>query len=805
MNKKFISTFLSFFLTVSLFTISLPNFGYAQTGAKTAIATSDLQKRLARIEQKVEARRKELGIPGMSLAIVKDGEVVLSKGYGYKSFEKQIPVTADTQFAIGSATKAFTALSVLISQDEGKLSLDDQPQKYLPYFKINDPEINKNIKIRNLLSHSSGLNRTDLGWITGNLTREEAIKVAGEAKPTAKLGERFLYQNVMYAAAGEIVEKVQKEKWEAFVAQKILKPLGMFNSNVSVAEMQKSKDYSYGYEYNFDTKQTRLLPTRDIGAVSPAGSINSSANDMTKWLKFVLNKGKIGDKQLISEKSYNDWISPQQKIAGNVSYGFGWFLQDWNGKKVIQHGGNIDGFNSMVALLPEENLGFVMLTNVSASSLGGELMPLIWETMTGEFEENSSVEITDEMKKAIGKYRFTEAGFDIEVKIEDGKFVAVVPGQPTYVLEKVKDNRYKLSNAPAGFFITFNGDSALLEQPQGNFTLPKVGAENKSESGKFDSAKQLVGIYESEQNPANKIEIKEIGGKAALVVGNQPPYPLFEKEKDLFGSTGLPDSYAVKVKRDAGGKLAGIILVQPEGEFSFKYKGEAEESNLPKMSAEEILAKTLDALGGAENWKKLNSRVTKAEIDFVNQGLKATATGYAKAPNKSASSMKITALGKQIATIDDSFDGTNGGEKTSFSRDEIYTGISLADAKFGGDFYPFLNLNEKLKSAEVIKTDKIGNEDVYVVMLEPKTASGVTYYISTKTFLPLRKTTVSSSSTSEQKVPVSETYADYRKVDGVMIPFKIITVNPAMGEIITYIKDVKHNVKIDEAEFKFDN
>ena len=801
MNKNFISAFLSVFLTISLFTISLPQFAYAQTGVKTASSTSDLQKRLAKIEAKVEARRKELGIPGMSLAIVKDGNVVLSKGYGYKSFEKEIPVTADTQFAIGSATKAFTALSVLMSQDAGKLSLDEQPQKYLSYFKINDPEINKNIKIRNLLSHSSGLNRTDLGWITGNLTREETIKVAGEAKPTAKLGEKFLYQNVMYAAAGEIVAKVQNETWEAYVAQNILKPLGMLNSNVSVAEMQKAKDYSLGYDYNFDTKQTRLLPTRDIGSVSPAGSINSSANDMTKWLKFILDGGEIGGKRLVSEKSFNEWISPQQKIAGNSSYGLGWFLQNWKGKKVVQHGGNIDGFNSMVALLPEENLGFVMLTNVSASSLGNELMPLIWDAMTGEFTDNSITEISDEMKKASGKYR-SAAGFEIEIKPEDGKFVAVVPDQPTYILEKEKGSRYKMTNAPDGFFITFKDDELLLEQPQGNYTLPKIGASDEADSAKFESAKQLVGAYQSEENPANKIEIKEIGGKAALVVGTQPPYPLFEKEKDLFGSTNLPDSYAVKVKRDVGGKLAGIILVQPEGEFSFKYTGKSEKTNLPEMSAEEILAKTLNALGGAENWKKLTSRVTKADIDFVNQGLKATAAGYAKAPNQSASSMKITALGKQIATIDDYFDGTGGGEKTSFSRDEIYTGTSLEDAKFGSDFYSFLNLKEKLKSAEVVRTDKVGDEEVYVLRLEPKAASGITYYISTKTFLPLRKTTVISSSTSPQKIPISETYADYRKVDGVMIPFKTVTDNPGMGEIITYVREIKHNVKIDDKKFK---
>ncbi|MGI9056765.1 MAG: serine hydrolase domain-containing protein, partial [Pyrinomonadaceae bacterium] len=246
--NKIISPFLSLFLVFSFFVSPVPQTVSAQTATQTQ-ASADLENRLAKIEEKIEARRKELGIPGMSLAIVKDGNVILSKGYGYKSFEKKVPVTADSQFAIGSASKAFTALSVLMSADEGKLSLEENPRKYLSYFKINDAETNEKIKVRNLLTHSSGLNRTDLGWITGKLTREEIIKVAGEAKPVAKLGEKFLYQNVMFAAAGEIVSEVQNMTWENYVAQKIFKPLGMLNSNLSVPEMQKAKDYSLGYEY----------------------------------------------------------------------------------------------------------------------------------------------------------------------------------------------------------------------------------------------------------------------------------------------------------------------------------------------------------------------------------------------------------------------------------------------------------------------------------------------------------------------------------------------------------------------------
>src|SRR5690606_29526846 len=191
------------------------------------------------------------------------------KGLGYKDFENKVPVTADTQFAIGSATKAFTGLTVLMAQDAGKLSLDDSPRKYLPYFRMYDPETNEKITIRDLLSHSSGLNRTDLAMITGRLTRAELIEVAAQARPTAKFRERFQYQNLMFTAAGEVVAAVEKKPWEKVVPEMVFKPLGMANSSMSIEEMAKAADSSFGYQYNFDTKETQRLPFREIKEVAP--------------------------------------------------------------------------------------------------------------------------------------------------------------------------------------------------------------------------------------------------------------------------------------------------------------------------------------------------------------------------------------------------------------------------------------------------------------------------------------------------------------------------------------------------------
>lgn len=802
--KTYLRFTVSLSLIFSMLALSVPRVARAQVASATAqVSAPDLQSRLGTIEQKTEARRKELGIPGMSLVIVKDDQIIFMKGFGYKDFEKQIPATADTEFAIGSASKAFTALSVLMSQDEGKLSLDDNPKKHLSYFKINDAEIDKNITIRDILSHASGLNRTDLAWVSGKLNREEIIKVAGEAKPVAKLREKFQYQNVMFLAAGEIVSKVQKQPFEKVIENRIFKPLGMTNSNLSVTQMQKAKDYSFGYEYNFDTKETARLPYRNIDEIAPAGAINSSARDMAQWLRFILNGGAVGGKRLVSEKGYEEWTKPQMKIAGKMSYGLGWFLQDWNGMKVVQHGGNIDGFNSMVAMIPEKKLGFVMLTNVSGSSLGGELMPIVWENILGNPNAANQM-ASSESQKEIGSYRFEAAGFDVEVKMQDGKMVAVVPGQPTYILEKVGERRYKLTGAPDGFFITFKDTEAFLEQPQGNYTLPRVKADKDVPATVSDAAKELVGKYASEKNAARTVDITQGDGKVTLNVEGQPPYPLAEKSKDLFSMTLLPDDYRVRADRDASGKLAGITILQPEGEFKFnRISDAAAKADAPKMSVDELMAKVTTALGGEAAWRKLNSRVATVDFDFVHQGVKGVGTIYSKAPNKSSQDATLmTAFGKTIGTLFEYFDGTRGGEEVSFAPAEEYSGKQLEDARIGADFYGLLDWKTLYKTAEMKGTAKVGDEDAFVVVFEPEKANKDTIYFSQKTFLPLKLESVSSSSTSSTSTPYSETYSDYRQIDGVMIPFKTVNSNVGNGDLILTVKEIKHNVPVDDARFK---
>lgn len=623
--------------------------------------------------------------------------------------------------------------------------------------------------------------------------------MAGEAKPIAKLREKFGYQNVMYAAAGEIVAKTSGMSWENFVAEKIFKPLGMTNSSVSVEDMKKAKDFSFGYDYNSDIKETRFLPLRDIKETAPAGAINSSARDMANWLRFMLNGGVTPDgKRLVSENLFAELTKPQMKITDKMHYGLGWMLQDFKGLKLVQHGGNIDGFNAMVAMIPEKKIGFALLTNVTNSSLTSEIFGIVFnnllfpttpeKTVAGNANE-SGAKLPAE--KIIGTYKFKEAGFNVEIANKDGKLTMNVPAQPRYTLENVSGNKYKMSPLPDGFFATFrpsagnpNEVELVLDQPNKSFVLARATAADLTEAvKKAESFGEFAGTYESKDNPASKAEIAVKDAALTITLTGQPTLALIEKGKDVFAFNGLPAAYQMEVKRDASNKIVSVVFNQPEGKFEYTRIGGNAANNAPTVNVDELMAKVANALGGEANWKKLNSRVTKFEIDLVHQGVKGFGTSYAKAPNMTATELKFIALGKEIGTSFDYFNGTEGGQFLSFAPPEKYTGKQFEDAKIEADFYGLVNWKANYKTASVKGTSKVGDEEVYVLVLEPEKGNKDTIYISTKTFLPLKLESVISSSTSGIDIPYSQAMSDYREIDGVKIPFRVVNSNIANGTL----------------------
>jgi len=706
-------------LCVAVITTPLHPVALAQQAAapKPAASTTDYSSQLAAIEKALDEKRKEMGIPGIALAIVKDDQIIYLKGIGLKNVEKQLPVTPDTRFAIGSASKAFTAMLVAMASDEGKLSFEDSPKKFLPYFNLRDPDAAAKITLRDLLAHRSGLNRTDLAMVTGVLNRQELIQVAAMAKPTAKLGEKFQYQNVMYAAAGEAVAKAENSTWDKLIATRIFKPLGMKNSDTSVAAMQKSRDYSLGYDYNPSTKVTRLLPQREIPAAAPAGAINSSARDMAQWIRLMLANGSFDGHRLVSEKNFDELVRKQINVAGSIDYGFGWFLRQWNGHKVVEHGGNIDGFNSEVAMMPDQKLGFVLLTNVTASSLGAVAMNTIWKNLVGDPKAaDGPTAAAGDPKAEVGKYRLAAAGVNFEVSLNDDKLTLSVPGQPAYPLQNIGGRRYKLADpAPPGFFATFrpvkdkpSETELFLEQPQGNVVLVKITA-----------------------------------AEAPVATAQNEP-----------------------------------------------------------IKIDDLLNKMIAAYGGEENLRKHKTSLATVEVDLESQGVQGKGTISARAPNLAASDMTYIALGKKIGSVTSYFDGNSGGEFPSFAPAETYSGKRLEDIKAGADFYDVLNWKNNYKTIMFKRMGKVGDEDVYIIEKKNEKGTPVTDYISTKSFLVLRRDSIIAVETAGIELPQTETFSDYRNVDGVMIPFKLVSSNIANGDAVVHLVDLKFDVDLPDTVFR---
>lgn len=317
----------------------------------------------------VEQVRQEWKVPGLAVAIVKDGKIVYAQGYGFRDVKQQLKATPDTLFAIGSCSKAFTAAALGLLVDEKKLEWDKPVRSYLPEFALHDEYATTHIRPRDLVSHQSGLPRHDLVWYGSSLTRKDLFARLRYLEPSAPLHAKYQYNNLMFMTAGVLLERLAGQSWESFVQQRIFAPLGMKNSNTSVTTMQKAADYSlpYGSEMN-------AIPFRNIDEIGPAGSINSSVNEMSLWLALQMNNGKFGDKQIISERSLLETHTPQIVAGGDLtydesfyaSYAMGWAVYTYRGHHTIQHSGGIDGFTSNVTVLPKDKLGVVVLTNSSS-------------------------------------------------------------------------------------------------------------------------------------------------------------------------------------------------------------------------------------------------------------------------------------------------------------------------------------------------------------------------------------------------------------------------------------------------------
>ena len=370
------------FVTLSLFLLS--GFGWAQTP----------DPKVRDIEAFVENVRLKWNVPGMAVAVVKDGEVLLAKGYGLREMGKPEKVDEATLFAIASNSKAFTTAMLAMLVDEKKLRWDDKVSQYLPEFQMPDAYVTREITIRDLVSHRSGLGTFsgDLLWYQTTYSVDEILRRVRFLKPVNGFRAAYGYQNLMFIEAGRVLEKITGKNWADNIRERILDPLGMARTKTSITAFKPGDNVAT--PHNTLDGKLRVIKYDNVDNAAPAAALNSCVTDLAQWLRVQLGRGAIGEKRLFSERA--SWEMWQPNIAIPVSdaslkinptrhfnlYGLGWAIGDYQGRKVVSHGGGLDGMVSRTAIMPEENLGVVILTN-SESGLPPALVNQVFDIMLG--------------------------------------------------------------------------------------------------------------------------------------------------------------------------------------------------------------------------------------------------------------------------------------------------------------------------------------------------------------------------------------------------------------------------------------
>lgn len=351
---------------------------------------ADLDAWVARTQQ-------EFAVPGLAIGIVKDGRTVFAKGYGVRRLDTSAMVDAGTLFGIASNTKAFTAAALAILVDEGKVNWDDPVQKHLPEFQLAEPYPAREVTIRDLLSHRTGLGLGAgdlLYWPDTTFTRNQVIAAARHLPLERSFRSRYAYNNLCFVVAGEVVAAVSGKSWEDFVRERILQPLGMNDTFISsdgldFAAGNVSVPHSRGWRLEGTLRP--IAPTRDHVWAAAAG-IKTNVTDLTRWVTVQLNQGKLADgKQLFSERQAREMWTPQIPIRVSdpsptlastkphfAAYGLGWSLRDYQGRKIVTHTGGLTGMVSLTLMVPEENLGILVLTNQEE---GGALQAIAYHVL----------------------------------------------------------------------------------------------------------------------------------------------------------------------------------------------------------------------------------------------------------------------------------------------------------------------------------------------------------------------------------------------------------------------------------------
>jgi len=583
------------------------------TLARSAAAQDiNVAQRLEGFDAYMAKTLNDWNAPGVGVGIVVNDKLVFVKGYGFRDYEKKLPFTPATMSPIASNTKLFTAVAAGMLVEEGKLSWDKPVRESVPAIRFYNDQLNDTVTLRDMLSHRTGITRHDTIWYKSDFTRKQLFEKLVYLEPQEPMRETFLYNNLMFAAVGYLIELQSGKTWEQFVKERIFDPLQMNSTSYSIADMLKRPEFGIGFTERRDSFELYRIPYyEDIAGVAPCGAIVSNIEDMSHWLIALMNHGKYNGKQVLPAEVLKDTLQPAIALPNtaletrgwseilNAAYGMGRQTASYRGHLITLHGGDLPGFHTQVSFMPQDHIGVIVFV------IGNHSQPLYNIVSYNVYERLLGLDQTPWSERQLEiRLKNKKAGTEARTKANGGQVpdtkashaLADYAGayeNPAYGVMTIglKDNQLQFDfhkmRLPMTRFHYDRFDTLDDEQegkwsvnfrtnPQGDIDQAVVSLDEaeavfvrKPDTIDQKLMTEMAGEYTTPSG--GKIEVALTpGGGLSLVVPGQPVTPLSHVKGLAFRTPRFSDLILEFVVQD--GHVKGLKQKDLSGEFTFPKK-----------------------------------------------------------------------------------------------------------------------------------------------------------------------------------------------------------------------------------------
>ncbi len=753
---------------------------FAISLALAAQQPTDLDQRLARLETELEAQRASLNVAGMSIAVVKGDQVVFARGFGLADVENGRAAAPETIFQIGSSTKAFTAALAGTLFADGQMGLDRPVREVLPSFELVVPAT-----LRDMLSHRTGFARADLLWSGNTVETAQVLETIAKAEPWTGFRKEFVYNNVMYLAAGEACAVRGAKPWGELVHAHILEPLAMTSTTWTAAAARADERLAKGYQWDEDKRAFVHLPMRDLAPIAPAGALNSNVLDLSRLVRLQLGRGEFEGRRVLAEELLRETWTPQIAAGSGANYGLGWFLREWKGRRVVEHGGNIDGYSSQIAFLPDDGVGFALLTNVSATPLQALSMEIVWECLLGEPKADRTQDPT-ERKPYLGRYIANFASFHdavFEVSEKDGKLAVDVPGQMLYTLKEPDEQGRWYLEITDQVAVTFQRDDKghvvglTMLQAGMTFEVPREGVQAPVEID-LEDARRFLGTY---KHPAleRPLTVSIQNNRLAVDVPEQMAYELHAPDAERRRALRVNEKLHVIFQEGPDGTVKSLTFVEHGVPSECPRVGAATEHS-PELTLEALHAlRNSDARARA--LEAAGAWTMSGAANFVHMGIQGSFQTTAQSTDRHRSRIDLSPFG----VIEFAYDRGLAATRSDFSvQDSETSGTQAEWMRVDHPGCCFGDWRAWYSSIRVVRAEERGGRSTWVVRLEASAGVSMDVWVDAKTGDTLFEEYDEPLAGGAMKLHRVRSYSDFRELEGLRVPFRATLEDEHTGRMV---------------------